>query len=178
MVTFLFSAYFGSHSCYHSNGKNRTNPRLLHLGYRSNKLIRRNLWKAFFILWPHRGAKIVSKRTYPFNQIGDWSLKAMTIQVYIYNKIKETCVFNISKKRIYMSHDMRFPTMWYVWPTKPQISLRIHVRMSHVTAQLFLNNNFEKNIHFIYFRRKQMKNINIWAAAAAWDFQQFDIWHV
>ena len=26
---------------------------------------------------------------------------------------------------IYMSRDMRFPTMWYVRPAKPQISLRI-----------------------------------------------------
>ena len=25
-----------------------------------------------------------------------------------------------------LSHDMRFPTMWYVWPAKPQTSLRIH----------------------------------------------------
>ena len=24
-----------------------------------------------------------------------------------------------------MSHDMRFPTMWYLQPAKPQISLRI-----------------------------------------------------
>ena len=26
---------------------------------------------------------------------------------------------------INLSHDMRFPTMWYVRPAKPQISLRI-----------------------------------------------------
>ena len=25
---------------------------------------------------------------------------------------------------IWLSHNMRFPTMWYVWPAKPQISLR------------------------------------------------------
>ena len=55
---FLFSAYFGGHVCYHSNRKSRINVRLLHLGYCSNKLIRRNLWKGTFIFWPHRGAKI------------------------------------------------------------------------------------------------------------------------
>ena len=26
----------------------------------------------------------------------------------------------------YMSHNMRFPTRWYVWPAKAQTSLRIH----------------------------------------------------
>ena len=30
------------------------------------------------------------------------------------------------KHNTYLSHDMRFPTMWYVQPAKPQISLRIH----------------------------------------------------
>ena len=46
-----------------------------------------------------------------------------------------------------MSRDMRFPTMWYVRPAKPQISLHIglskyiHVNMphclkSHVVAQI------------------------------------------
>ena len=25
----------------------------------------------------------------------------------------------------YLSRDMRFPTMWFVWPAKPQISLRL-----------------------------------------------------
>ena len=29
------------------------------------------------------------------------------------------------KDHSYMSHDMRFPTMWYGQPAKPQISLRI-----------------------------------------------------
>ena len=37
MATFLFSAYFGGHFCYHSNGKSQ------------NKLIRRNWWKTIFI---------------------------------------------------------------------------------------------------------------------------------
>ena len=39
MATFLFSAYFGGHFCYHSNGKSKINTRLLHLAYCSNKLI-------------------------------------------------------------------------------------------------------------------------------------------
>ena len=30
-VTFLFSAYFGDHFCYHSNGKSQTKTRLLHI---------------------------------------------------------------------------------------------------------------------------------------------------
>ena len=55
MATFLFSAFFGSHICYHSNGKSQINTRLLHLGYWSNKLIGRNWWKTIFIFWPHRG---------------------------------------------------------------------------------------------------------------------------
>ena len=29
------------------------------------------------------------------------------------------------KSRVDLSHDMRFPTKWYVRPAKPQISLRI-----------------------------------------------------
>ena len=66
MVTFLFTAYFGSHFCYHGNGKNWINPRILHLAYCSNKLTRRNLWKVKFIFWPHRGAKIASQCRYPF----------------------------------------------------------------------------------------------------------------
>ena len=32
----------------------------------------------------------------------------------------------------YMSRDMRFPTMWYVQPAKPQISLRVHAFASHL----------------------------------------------
>ena len=63
---FLFSAYFGGHFCYHSNPKSRINTRPLNFGYCSNKLIRRNLWRATFIFWPHRGAKIASKCTNPF----------------------------------------------------------------------------------------------------------------
>ena len=31
----------------------------------------------------------------------------------------------VSKGDSDLSHDMRFPTMWYVRPAKPQISLRI-----------------------------------------------------
>ena len=39
MVNILFSAYFGGHLCYHSNGKSQRNLRLLHFEYCSNKLI-------------------------------------------------------------------------------------------------------------------------------------------
>ena len=53
--------------CYHSNCKSRINTRLLHFGYCSNKLIRRNLWRATFIFWPQRGAKIASWCVYPFS---------------------------------------------------------------------------------------------------------------
>ena len=34
---------------YHSNRKSWINARLLHFGYCSNKLIRRNMWKSIFI---------------------------------------------------------------------------------------------------------------------------------
>ena len=57
MVIFLFSAYFGGHFCYHNNHKSRINTKPLHFGYWSNKLIRRNLWKATFIFWPNRGGQ-------------------------------------------------------------------------------------------------------------------------
>ena len=63
-VIFLFSAYFGGLFCYHSNRKSRINTRPLHFGYCSNELIRKNLWRATFIFWPHRGGgggKIASK---------------------------------------------------------------------------------------------------------------------
>ena len=29
----------------------------------------------------------------------------------------------IANLNLYMSRDMRFPTMWYVRPTKPEVSL-------------------------------------------------------
>ena len=39
------------------------------------------------------------------------------------------CADKLPRKRLtvqfYLSRDMRFPTMWYVRPAKPQISLRI-----------------------------------------------------
>ena len=44
-------SYFGGHFCYHSNGKCRINTRVLHFGYCSNKLIKRNYWKATFIVF-------------------------------------------------------------------------------------------------------------------------------
>ena len=44
MVNFVFSAYFGGHFCYH-----KSNLRLLHFGYCSNKLRRTNWWKTIFI---------------------------------------------------------------------------------------------------------------------------------
>ena len=34
--------------------------------------------------------------------------------------------------KTYMSHDMRFPTMWYVQPAKPQASLRIRAFASRL----------------------------------------------
>ena len=57
MVNFLFSACFGGHFCYHSNGKSQTNLRFIHLGHCPNKPIRRTWWKAYFIFWPHRGGQ-------------------------------------------------------------------------------------------------------------------------
>ena len=44
MVNFLFSAYFGSHFCYHTNDKSQSNLRLLHFVYCSSKLVRRR-WR-------------------------------------------------------------------------------------------------------------------------------------
>ena len=43
-----FSAYFGGHFCYHSNGKSQSNLRLLHFGNCSNKLIRTSWWNHFY----------------------------------------------------------------------------------------------------------------------------------
>ena len=48
MANFLFSAYFGGHFCYHSNGKSQINTRVLHFGYCSNKLSK-NYLKAIFV---------------------------------------------------------------------------------------------------------------------------------
>ena len=95
----LFSAYFGSHFCYHSNGKNRINPRLLHLGYCSNKLIRRNSWKAIFIFWPHRGGQLASLCTYPFT----------ILVAFIY--LNYTCTHSC----IYLIWD-QWRLSWAVWP--------------------------------------------------------------
>ena len=57
MVNFLFSAYFGGHFCHHSNGKSKSNLRLLHFGYYSNELIRTNWWKMFFYILASKWAK-------------------------------------------------------------------------------------------------------------------------
>ena len=35
------------------------------------------------------------------------------------------CTFCILQELLHLSRDMKFPTMWYVRPAKPQISLRI-----------------------------------------------------
>ena len=74
IANFLFSAYFGGHFCYHSNGKSQINTRYLHFGYCSNKLIRRKCWKTFFIFLPLRRAKIASQRTYIFNTYMGWPI--------------------------------------------------------------------------------------------------------
>ena len=42
--------------------------------------------------------------------------------LYLHCLLKEKCY---SEKKYNMSQCMRFPTMWYVRPAKPQISLRI-----------------------------------------------------
>ena len=56
----------------------------------------------------------------------DWHLSSFYFtennsktQVEINKHFQGTCT-------IVMSHDMRFPTMWYVRQAKPQIRLRIH----------------------------------------------------
>ena len=35
------------------------------------------------------------------------------------------CAYIVEVEMFYLSRDMRFPTMWYVQPAKPQISLRM-----------------------------------------------------
>ena len=39
-------------------------------------------------------------------------------------------LFQCFSRKLYMSHDMGFPTMWYMRPTKSQISLRIRAGWS------------------------------------------------
>ena len=41
IANFLFIAYFGDHFCYRSNDKSQINTKSLHLGYCSNKLMRK-----------------------------------------------------------------------------------------------------------------------------------------
>ena len=95
MVIFLYSAYFGSYFCYHSNGKSQINTRLLHLGYCSNKLIGRN----------YIGSTLFSKRINPvstkrenqglfcnkiwFNQINPMTLGAAKLNIL--KKIFQEC---------------------------------------------------------------------------------------
>ena len=47
---------------------------------------------------------------------------------FVYIEYAQSPPFNahadVSGKTRHMSRDMRFPTMWYVRPAKPQISLR------------------------------------------------------
>ena len=53
----LFSANFGGHFCYHSNGKSQINTRCLHLGYCPNKVMRRKWRKAFFLYFSLSGGQ-------------------------------------------------------------------------------------------------------------------------
>ena len=39
--------------------------------------------------------------------------------------LMDYCLYDSPEGTIYLSRDMRFQTMWYVRPAKPQISLRI-----------------------------------------------------
>ena len=73
MVNFLFSAYFGGHFCYHSNGKSQSNWRLLHIGYCSNKLIKTN-WCFFLKIFSLIG--------------GGGGQKSPLMHVALYNKLE------------------------------------------------------------------------------------------
>ena len=46
-----------------------------------------------------------------------------------------------SEYNLYLSRDMGFPTMWYVRPTKPQISLRIHAFEYYMSVKLLAEHN-------------------------------------
>ena len=51
-----------------------------------------------------------------------------SIYISIYLNLFHTGICHVGmhvKTCAHMSRDMRFPTMWYVRPAKPQISLRI-----------------------------------------------------
>ena len=115
MATVLFPAYFGGHFCYHRNGKSRINSSLLHFGYCANKLIRRNGRKLFLFL------SLI------------WGQNIFLMHVALSAILPKTHVSGTQKNRLdvsfehteEMSRNMRFPTMWYVRPAKPQISLRL-----------------------------------------------------
>ena len=51
--------------------------------------------------------------------------KKKALDIY-FDPADDLILLNISKNILNMSHDMRFPTMWYVRPAKAQTSLRIH----------------------------------------------------
>ena len=49
-------------------------------------------------------------------------LSVVTIFTETGGLVTYSCMIGVSTK---LSHDMRFPTMWYVRPAKPQTSMRI-----------------------------------------------------
>ena len=76
--------------------------------------------------------------TYIINYIIYALLIMCTYQIYMSTSVLPTCttiytfqagvlMIYLQLKQLYLhlSRDMRFPTMWYVRPAKPQISLRI-----------------------------------------------------
>ena len=54
-----------------------------------------------------------------------WTMRIATnVTAYPAGQVGVLILFSVLV-HVDMSHDMRFPTMWYVPPAKPQISLRI-----------------------------------------------------
>ena len=51
--------------------------------------------------------------------------KKKALDIY-FDPADDLILLTISKNILNKSHDMRFPTMWYVRPAKAQTSLRIH----------------------------------------------------
>ena len=67
------------------------------------------------------GLTLVSLRL----QLSVWTMRiASNVTAYLAGQVGVLILFSVLV-HVDMSHDMRFPTMWYVRPAKPQISLRV-----------------------------------------------------
>ena len=75
---------------------------------------------------PKHVVKKLADQTYPF-QLVDSTYSYDAYHNMFKTIVRKVCILNypVGLSVLNLSHGMEFPTMWFVRPAKPQISLRI-----------------------------------------------------